>query len=296
MKRAVSISLGSSKRDKRVETTIGGEPIILERIGTNGDQKKMRHLFLEYDGKVDAFGFGGADLGLDVNGRYFPLHSVQNIIAGVQTPVVDGGGIRAVVERQMAQRLQGWLPAHPKRVLFCVAVARYALVRSFLNAGYQVLFGDLAFGLGIPIFLHSLSTLHLLSRILLPLMARLPFDWVYPTGEDQNRIVPKYRAQYQWASIIADDFHYIKQHLPQRLDGKTIVTNTTTPEDVTLLQGRGLAHLVTVTPRLDGRSFGTNVMEAALTALAGKGRPLTKAELTEMLDEESLTPDVLSLT
>ncbi len=296
MKRAVSISLGSSKRDKRIETTIGGEPIILERIGTNGDQKKMRHLFLEYDGKVDAFGFGGADLGLEVNGRYFPLHSVQNIIAGVQTPVVDGGGIRAVVERQMAQRLQGRLPAHPKRVLFCVAVARYALVRSFLNAGYQVLFGDLAFGLGIPIFLHSLSTLHLLSRILLPLMARLPFDWVYPTGEDQNRIVPKYRAQYQWASIIADDFHYIKQHLPQRLDGKTIVTNTTTPEDVTLLQGRGLAHLVTVTPRLDGRSFGTNVMEAALTALAGKGRPLTKAELTEMLDEESLTPDVLSLT
>ena len=296
MKRIVSVSLGSSSRNKRVETTLRGEPIILERVGIDGDQKRMRQLFLEYDGQVDAFGFGGADLGLEINGRYFPLHSVRNIIAGVQTPVVDGGGIRAVVERQTAQRLQNRLPDHPKRVLFCVAVGRYAMVRGFLDMGYELLFGDLAFGLGIPVFLRRLSTLHLLSRILLPLMARLPFEWVYPTGEKQNQIVPKYAAQYRWASIIADDFHYIKQHLPERLDSKTIVTNTTTAEDVALLKERGLSQLVTVTPRLDGRSFGTNVMEAALTALAGKERPLTTTELTEMLDEESRTPSVLSFT
>ncbi len=295
MKRIVSISLGSSKRDKRVETIVRGEPIVLERLGADGDQERMRQLFLEHDGQVDAFGFGGADLGLEVNGRYFPLHSVQSIIAGVQTPVVDGGGIRAVVERQTAQRLQDRLPAHPKRVLFCVGVARYAMVRGFLDTGYEALFGDLAFGLGIPVFLRRLSTLHLLSRILLPVMARLPFEWVYPTGEKQDQIVPKYAPQYQWASIIADDFHYIKQHLPERLDSKTIVTNTTTAEDVALLKDRGLSQLVTVTPRLDGRSFGTNVMEAALTALADKDRPLTTAELTEMLDEESMTPNTLSL-
>ena len=295
MKRVVSISLGSSTRNKRVETTLRGEPIVLERIGADGDQKRMRQLFLEYDGQVDAFGFGGADLGLEVNGRYFPLHSVHSIIAGVQAPVVDGGGIRAVVERQTAQQLQGLVPGHPKRALFCVAVGRYAMVRGFLDMGYETLFGDLAFGLGIPVFLRSLSALHLLARILLPIMARLPFEWIYPTGEKQSQIVPKYEPQYRWASIIADDFLYIKQHLPARLDGKTIVTNTTTGDDVDLLKERGLSHLVTVTPRLDGRSFGTNVMEAALTALAAKGRPLSTAELKEMLDEEEMTPSLLSL-
>ena len=295
MKRVVSISLGSSNRNKRVETTLRGEPIVLERIGADGDQKRMRQLFLEYDGQVDAFGFGGADLGLEVNGRYFPLHSVHSIIAGVQAPVVDGGGIRAVVERQTAQQLQGLVPGHPKRALFCVAVGRYAMVRGFLDMGYEALFGDLAFGLGIPVFLRSLSALHLLARILLPIMARLPFEWIYPTGEKQSQIVPKYEPQYRWASIIADDFLYIKQHLPARLDGKTIVTNTTTGDDVDLLKERGLSHLVTVTPRLDGRSFGTNVMEAALTALAAKGRPLSTAELKEMLDEEEMTPSLLSL-
>ncbi len=295
MKRVISISLGSSRRNKRVETTLRNEQIVLERIGADGDQKRMRELFLEYDGQVDAFGFGGADLGLEVNNRYFPLHSVGSIVAGVQTPVVDGGGIRAVVERQTAQRLQNILHPHPKRVLFCVAVGRYAMVRSFLDLGYEPIFGDLAFGLGIPVFLRSLSTLHLLARVLLPIMARLPFSWIYPTGDQQDQIVPKYGAQYEWASVIADDFHYIKQHLPARLEGKTIVTNTTTDEDVALLKERGLSHLATVTPRLDGRSFGTNVMEAALTALAGEGRPLSASELLEMLDEEDMTPNLLSL-
>lgn len=267
----------------------------MERIGANGDQRRMRQLFLDYDGQVDAFGFGGTDLGLEVNNRYFPLHSVRSIVAGVRTPVVDGGGIRAVVERRTAEQLQGQLPPHAKRALFCVAVGRYAMVRGFLDEGYEPLFGDLAFGLGIPVFLRSLGALHALARLLLPIMARLPFEWIYPTGEKQNQIIPKFGRQYGWASVIADDFHYIKQHLPPRLDGKTIVTNTTTDEDISLLQERGASHLVTVTPRLDGRSFGTNVMEAALTALAGKGRPLSNAELEGMLDEKDLTPTILAL-
>jgi len=51
------------------------------------------------------------------------------------------------------------------------------------------------------------------------------------------------------------------------LKGKTIITNTTTQGDVAMLQERGLKWLVTTTPRLEGRSFGTNVIEAFFFAL-----------------------------
>lgn len=296
MKRAVSISLGSSKRDKRVETTLLGQPIVLERIGTDGDQQKMARLFQEMDGQVDAFGFGGADLGLEVDGRFHPLHSVAKLVNGVRTPVVDGGGVRAVVESQTARHLARLLPdIQPKRVLFCVGVARYHMARGFLNEGYDVRFGDLAFGLDIPIFLHSLSSLHRLARLLLPVMGRLPFEWVYPTGDKQNEIKPKYHDQFAWATVVADDFLYVKKNLPEDMTGKIIVTNTTTPEDVELLRARGVSHLVTSTPRLDGRSFGTNMMEAALVAIAGKGRPLSNAEIAGMLGEADMTPTVLPL-
>lgn len=296
MKRAVSISLGSSKRDKRVETTLLGQPIVLERIGTDGDQKKMRQLFQEMDGTVDAFGFGGADLGLEVDGRFHPLYSVAKLVDGVKTPVVDGGGVRAVVEGKTAHHLSTLMPdIQPKRVLFCVGVGRYHMARGFLNEGYEVRFGDLAFGLDVPIFLHSLTALHRLARVLLPIMGRLPFEWVYPTGEKQNVIVPKFHDQFAWATLIADDFLYVKKNLPEDMTGKIIVTNTTTAEDVELLRARGVSHLITSTPRLDGRSFGTNMMEAALVALSGKKRPLSNTEIAEMLATADMLPTVLAL-
>ena len=53
--------------------------------------------------------------------------------------------------------------------------------------------------------------------------------------------------------------------------------------------------MVTATPRLEGRSFGTNVMEAALTAYAGKGRLLTDEELSGLIRELDLKPAVLKL-
>jgi hypothetical protein len=59
MKRAVSISIGSSKRDKSVVVQMLGETVCLERIGTDGDLIKAARLFQELDGKVDAFGVGG---------------------------------------------------------------------------------------------------------------------------------------------------------------------------------------------------------------------------------------------
>ena len=49
MKRAVSISLGSSKRDKAVEVELLGERVRIERIGTDGDMAKAQRMFAELD-------------------------------------------------------------------------------------------------------------------------------------------------------------------------------------------------------------------------------------------------------
>jgi hypothetical protein len=94
---------------------------------------------------------------------------------------------------------------------------------------------------------------------------------------------------------VAGDFLYLKRHMPLRMEGKVIVTNTTTQEDVKLLTERGVKYLVTTTPRLEGRSFGTNVMEGALVAVAGKGRKLTTSELDELIQELGLRPTIEKL-
>ena len=294
---AISVSLGSSTRDHSVTTTMLGRSVTIQRIGVDGDLAAMRAFLLAHDEKVDAFGIGGADLAITLANRTYPLRSVQALVRGLKTPAVDGEGIRRLVEGHFVPQLDSLLPTpvHPRRVLLGTAVARYDLARSFSDAGYEILCGDLGFELGVPIPLRSLEALERVGRIAIPILSRLPFSWLYPIGEKQSEIKPKYGRWYDWATVIADDWHLLKKHLPDRLDGKIIVTNTTTKRDVGLLRKRGAEFLVTTTPSFDGRTFGTNVLEATLTALAGRGRVLTQIELQEMLAEIDFTPMVLDL-
>src|SRR3990170_4516952 len=101
MKRAVGISIGSSRRDKAVEVTLLGERVSIERIGTDGDMEAAALKFKELDGLVDAFGVGGADLGLLVDDKWYPLYSVNAMVRFVkQTPIVDGTGLKVTLERR----------------------------------------------------------------------------------------------------------------------------------------------------------------------------------------------------
>jgi hypothetical protein len=201
------------------------------------------------------------------------------------------------LEREIAQVIEGEIGDHiqPKRVLITAGVDRYGSALSFDEMGYEIIFGDLGFALGIPVPVRSLRGLHLLARIIAPIAGRLPIEFLYPTGEKQEAIVPKFDKWYAWATVVSGDCLYIKRHMPDRLDGKTIVTNTTTPADVEAFRQRGVRYLVTSTPDLEGRSFGTNMMEAALVAIAGEGRPLTTHELKGMLAQLDLQPTVRQL-
>ncbi len=298
MKRAVSISIGSSKRDKTVIVELLGEQVSIQRIGTDGSMEKAAQLYQELDGKVDAFGVGGTDLGLTVGDKYYPLYSVKPMVRYVrQTPLVDGAGLRSVLESRIAPFVEANIGSYirDKKVLITAGVDRWDMTMSYTQAGYECVFGDLMFGLGIPLALRSVAGLKRLAAILLPIVGRLPFEWIYPTGEKQEVRLPKFEHYYQWASVVAGDCHYVKRHMPYRLDGKVITTNTTTPEDVELFRQAGIKYLVTSTPVLDGRSFGTNMMEAALIAVAGKKRKLTQAELSEMLAQLGFQPQLQEL-
>jgi hypothetical protein len=300
MKRAVSISIGSSKRDKAVEVNMLGESVSIERIGTDGDMEAAALKYKELDGKVDAFGVGGADLGLMVDDKWYPLYSVRPMVRYVkQTPLVDGVGLKNTLENKSAPfleaRIGDYIRQRGRRVFVVSGADRWGMSSSFMEAGYECVFGDIMFGLGLPIPLYTKSQLKTLAAILMPLVGHLPFAWVYPTGEKQEQRVPKYERFYRWATVIAGDCHYVKRHMPDDMAGKVIVTNTTTTEDVGLFRKCGVKYLVTTTPVLEDRSFGTNMMEAALVAVSGKGRPLTAPEYNELLGRLSFEPQLQEL-
>jgi len=170
------------------------------------------------------------------------------------------------------------------------------MAEALVEAGCHTVFGDLMFSLGIPIPIRTLGGIRVLGRLALPMLCHLPIRMLYPTGKSQEEIKPKYEKYYQWADLIAGDFHPIRRHLPPRLEGKMIVTNTTTADDVQRLRERGVATLVTTTPKMNGRSFGTNVLEGVFITLANK-RPeaMTAADYLALMQRMGWQPRVEKL-
>lgn len=300
MKRVISISLGSSKRDHAVELEVLGEQFRIERVGTDGDMQKAVSMIRELDGKVDAFGMGGIDLYVQAGRQRYVLRSALPLARAAQkTPIVDGSGLKNTLERRVIAHLQAeaGMDFQGRKVLLVSGADRFGMAEALAAAGADLTCGDLMFTVGLPWAFRSLGALERAARVLGPIICRLPISLIYPTGDKQRENKPKFEKFFNEAEIIAGDWHFIFRSMPLRLDGKTIITNTTTPDDVTELRRRGAATLITTTPELNGRSFGTNVMEAMLVTLAGK--PWTEMQPDDyhnLLDKLNFTPRITQLT
>ena len=293
MKHAVSISLGSSKRDKKVSVKFKDEEILVERIGTDGDVARARQLYLDLDGKVDAFGVGGVDLYLRLDDREYPLRAALNMVAGVtKTPLCDGRGLKHTLERRVFELAKPELgDVRFKQGFVPVAVDRQGLATAVAEVCDKTVFGDLMVALGVPLPIYGIPAFKRVARIMLPFVSYFPMSMIF-YGSDGAEHEPKYTKYFEGSDLIAGDFLFMRKYMPARLDGKTVVTNTTTEDNIELLKSRGVKTVITTTPRYDGRSFGTNMLEAALTAYAGKGSRLTDEELNTLIDELKIKPSV----
>ncbi len=211
----------------------------------------------------------------------------------------DGNGIKGLLVQRAFAALEKHLNTEGKtlkgmKALKTNAVDRYVMAEGLVNAGCEPVFGDLMFSLGLPIPVRKLSTVRVMAALLLPVITQLPFKLFYPLGSAQDKEPePKWTKYYEEATVLAGDFVSVRAHMPDDLSGKIVVTNTTTAKNVEELQKRGLHILVTTTPRLEGRSFGTNVMEATLRALMDKPDPeITDADFLDLIERIPLEPNI----
>ncbi|MEW6547722.1 MAG: quinate 5-dehydrogenase [Bacillota bacterium] len=301
MKRIVSVSLGSSSRDHVAEAEILGERFLIERRGTDGDLRKAVELIRELDGKVDAFGMGGTDVYLVVGDRRFRLRASRPLVEAARvTPMADGSGLKNTVQRLTVEYLQAELryPLAGRTAFVVCAVDAYGLAESLDRAGCRLIMGDFLYTLGLNIPLRTMSGLRWAAALLAPIITQLPMSMLYPTGQKQTerRARPPFTRYYQEADIIAGDWHYIYRRLPDSLPGKVVITNTVTTKDVEELRQTGAELLLTTTPEFQGRSFGTNVLEAIFVTLLGK-RPqeVQPGEYERLMADMGYRPRVVRL-
>lgn len=300
MKKILSVSLGSPSRNHSTHHEFLGEEFELSRQGTGADFEKALSMYREYDGKVDAFGVGGIEFYLGVGKRRYYFREAKRIRATIKiSKVGDGNGIKHLLVRRALNRLEEKLQEcgqtlHGMKALKTNAVDRYGMASALVDFGCQPVFGDFMFSLGLPIPIRRLSTVRLIAAMLLPVVTQLPFKLFYPLGSAQDKDPePRWTKYYDESNLLAGDFVSIRAHMPDDLSGKIVVTNTTTAKNVEELQKRGLHVLVTTTPRLEGRSFGTNVMEATLRALIDKPDPeITGADFLDLIERIPLEPNI----
>lgn len=300
MKTVVSVSLGSSTRDHHAVVNLLGEEFDISRLGTDGKLDAAIAKVKELDGKVDAIGLGGIDVYLYAGKHRYALRDgVRLLEAAKTTPVVDGSGLKNTLEREAVRYIQEDLgiSLKGKHVLMVSALDRFGMAQALVDAGADVLFGDFIFALDLDKPVKGLHEFEEMAEKYLPDACKLPFQFFYPTGKKQEKPPqPKYPQYYHDADIIAGDFHFMRQFMPDDLQGKIVLTNTVTEKDVDELLKRGVKMLITTTPDFQGRSFGTNVVEAALLALLGKKwDEVTPADYERVLKELHLHPRVLEL-
>ncbi|MEA1939086.1 MAG: quinate 5-dehydrogenase [Candidatus Caldatribacteriota bacterium] len=283
MKKVLGVSLGSSIRDHKAVIEVLGEKVEIERRGTNGDVKKMMQIFRENDGKVDVFSLGGTDLYLysGPQGKRYTIKESERIVSVIKkTPIVDGTGIKYVLEKSVVKYIdtQTDIELKEKKALVTITVDRFGMAEGLIEAGCKMTFGDLIFCLNMPIPMYSFKTINIIASLLLPILVHLPIKYLYPTGEKQEKSNLKYVKYFQDADIIAGDYLGISQYMPNKMEGKIVITNTVTSSNVEDLKNRGVSYLITTTPEFEGRSFGTNVFQATLVAVSGKSPEELKPE------------------
>ncbi len=301
MKTVVSVSLGSSSRDHHARVNLLGEEFDITRTGTDGKLDAAIARVKELDGKVDAIGLGGIDVYLYAGTKRYALRDGLRLLEAAKiTPVVDGSGLKNTLERAAVRFMQDEMGIELKgrKVLMVSALDRFGMAQALVEAGANVLFGDFIFALDLDKPVHGLREFEEMAEKYLPDACKLPFQFFYPTGKKQDKPPePKYPQYYEEAEIIAGDFHFMRQFMPDDLTNKTVLTNTVTERDVDELRRRGVATLITTTPDFGGRSFGTNVVEAAFVALLGKKwDEVTSADYERLLVDLQLRPRVVALS
>ncbi|MBQ0106255.1 MAG: quinate 5-dehydrogenase [Armatimonadetes bacterium] len=301
MKYVVSVSLGSSARNKKTETSLLGEDFVVERIGVDGDFGKYREKLCELDGKADAIGLGGIDLYLWTADRRYTIRDAKKLADCVKkSPVVDGSGIKNTIERKTIEYLndKGIIDFSSSKAFMVCGLDRFGMSQTLDKVCKNVIYGDAMFALGINAKIKNYRTLCRLGGLLLPIFCNVPFKMLYPTGNKQSEHYEKYNDVYADSDIICGDYLFINKYLPGKESGalkdKTIITNTLTEKALDNLKERGISKVISTTPNFSGRNFGTNVFEGILTVILGRSiYEVQNSDINSILSELEWKPSIV---
>jgi predicted amino acid dehydrogenase len=297
MKQILAIHL--DKHDEEFTVRFLGQQVGVLRRGCGGSVERARELIAAYDGKVDAIGLQGMPARLQLGPAHAEhVYAAQLCDLATETPVVDGSGIRAGVERWgviLADRAQPGIFS-AKRVLMVPGLNHNGLIQALERRASAVRYADPYIYFGWPRMpgVGSGAMLNRAARFEVDQLSTAPFRRIYPVSGEAGR--QRASVPFLWADVIAGDIGAVRRYAPKKLKRKTVIVNHADEQDLADLRDRGVDILITMMPSLDGDDLGrwpSSVVEAALVALrTDPDAPLTEDTYLDLMADIQWSPAV----
>jgi predicted amino acid dehydrogenase len=282
MKRILVIHLGFGQESGSIE--FQGQQIEVKRQGCGGDAGLARQWIGDHDGKVDAIGLEGMPAQLRLGGSQ-RAHTIGITLAAsaTVTPVVDGSGVRAGLERWgviLADHAQPGIFSQ-KRILLVRGLNHEGLAQALNRHTTEIRYADPVVYFAMPDF-PGLGRRLTLEQVASPTLEQLkdaPFRRIFPQpGRAGTQRVTK---PFDWADVLAGDIGAIRRYAPAKLAHKTVVVNAASEEDLEDLRRRGVSIAVVMIPNLDGGTHRHGWGEATVEAVLASLRPDPSTNLSE---------------
>jgi len=306
MKKIVSISLGSSKRNYEFSTQFLGVDFHVQRFGTDGNVEQAANLMREWDKKAHVIGLGDVKFPYSIGSNRMVRKDTETLIdvgKNLHTPVTIGNALRRVAYEWSLRHVNYQLGKgnyfSNARVLFMSGMFSYNLSKVMAEYTPNLVFADPLIEKGIPNLLKSIRDLEKYA-----LGIHQVVQWI-PLKAITSRLAPlqgidKYlfRRAVKEAQVIVVPYQgfnqYIQNFFVDELRGKIVVTSTVYDDRVQLLKERGVEIIIDTTPKILKHVVAVNVLEAMIMAALDRSLDeITDDDLLEIVSEQRMDPRVI---
>jgi len=299
MKKVVTVTLGSSKKDFEFKTKFLGQEFQVRRFGADKDSSKAWELMRRQQANADAIALSDMPDHYHVGLRTVINKKSQHLMQVVtRVPVTTGASLRRLLQVRAVRHVQKELGHYFNNnlVLFLSGMRNYDMAVALSDYTRNLSFADPVFHAASPVLLSSLDQLELFAKGKELLPDGVPGEFLKSVlGTLKNKIVANAVAK---SHVIVGTFREIQAVASGgNLEGKTLITSAVDDEALAFFARHKVNLAVDVTPKLFDQVVGISTITAMILAATGKAESeLTDHDFEEILHELDIKPRLLHPT
>ena len=299
MKKVVTVTLGSSKKDFEFKTKFLGQEFQVRRYGADKDSSKAWELMRRQQAYADAIALSDMPDHYHVGLRTVINKKSQHLMQVVtRVPVTTGASLRRLLQVRAVRYVQKELGHYFNNnlVLFLSGMRNYDMAVALSDYTRNLSFADPVFHAASPVLLGSLDQLELFAKGKELLPDGVPGEFLKSVlGTLKNKIVANAVAK---SHVIVGTFREIQAVASGgNLEGKTLITSAVDDEALAFFAKQKVNLAVDVTPKLFDQVVGISTITAMILAATGKAESeLTDHDFEEILHELDIKPRLLHPT